>query len=78
MMKVSYSMVEEQWQEEKRDEWKVMYDTHPSVQMIKQNYVADIKILLFEKRIKVMQKGDVFPKLPEKVRCSYPNLQPRH
>ncbi|KAF2881598.1 hypothetical protein ILUMI_24573 [Ignelater luminosus] len=66
MMKITYDEVDKQWQKEKEAEWKSVYETNPSVQTIKEQFRKENAKLIFEKRIKTMQAGDMFPKLPER------------
>ncbi|KAK5649209.1 hypothetical protein RI129_000238 [Pyrocoelia pectoralis] len=66
MMMVTYEEVDKQWQNEKQHGWKKIYENNPNVQMLKENFRTYNEKLIFESRMKTLQNGDLFPKLPEK------------
>ncbi|KAB0800298.1 hypothetical protein PPYR_06038 [Photinus pyralis] len=66
MMKVTYEEVDKQWQHEKQNEWERIYQSNPNVQILKQKFSSHNEQLIFESRMRTLQSGELFPKLPEK------------
>ncbi|KAF5298682.1 hypothetical protein FQR65_LT09662 [Abscondita terminalis] len=66
MMEVTYDEIDKQWQNEKQREWKKIYETNPSVQTLKKTFSEDNEKLIYENRMRTLQIGGLFPKLPEK------------
>lgn len=48
-----------------------MLETNPSVQEYKKRILPDNEKLMYKQRISVLQRGDKFPKLPQKVLTFY-------
>lgn len=55
------------FQIERKEQWKKMLETNPSVQILKDHIRPSNENLIFEQRIRCMQTGESFPKLPIKV-----------
>ncbi|KAK4880933.1 hypothetical protein RN001_004252 [Aquatica leii] len=66
LMTVTYEEIDKQWQNEKQEEWKKIYQTNPNVQTLKKLFSPDNEKLIYENRMKTLQDGGLFPKLPEK------------
>ncbi|KAF5304380.1 hypothetical protein FQA39_LY09759 [Lamprigera yunnana] len=67
MMKMNYEEIDKQWQIEKQQEWKDIYEKNPNVQLLKGIFLVNNEILIYENRMRVLQNGGLFPKLPERV-----------
>ncbi|XP_018322121.1 engulfment and cell motility protein 2-like isoform X2 [Agrilus planipennis] len=63
---VTYKIVSEQWEKEKSLEWKNLLEHHPSVLDMRMKMKEEMENLIYKQRIGVVQRGGIFPKIPEK------------
>lgn len=56
------------FKEENDKIWREMYSEHPCVQELKERFIKTNTSLVLDRRLNIMQEGEVFPKLPEKVK----------